>query len=357
MVSCPRHTPSKSLHIAATYRGLPKVLSPMAVEGMLALALVVALAFPQLAQAGWLGTHGEESFAFLGGQRTITQRALSEAGGAGLAGLEGLWGNPAALSLSKPMEGQFGVALDGWGGRTGDGSLLLRSDSLTLAIGMAYSDLGTVAEMDVAGNATGIWHHPGSMLATAALAGGWGPWRLGWATSLASDRIANDAETALGWSMDLGLIQLAQPRSLRWGAGLRRWGRQEQGYVAGAGGGWTDAELYTQLWWRPLSLGRLQWNFELAWPGYSDALARVGLAWSLHRSFELQAGTRIDAGEAIWAWDQVAGRGSRTWEPTHAEWGSCGFRFRTRHWQLGYAVEILRDGAGLQHGLGLGYAP
>lgn len=300
--------------------------------------------------AGWIGTSGEATFDHFEEFSPAIVRSLGGAGSALLDGTDAWFLQPAATPRDEAAF-SFHFSDDAFGGKNGTAAGAYRIDSLTFRLAIGGSLLGSISGRDNKDQPTGLEHHPRSTLLSTGLAMRHGAWEWGYAMGLATDRITQEEQSALGWWLDAG-TRYTLSRKVSLALAMRRLGRRINSYTEdGDPSGSLPAEIV--LGGAFVVDPKGEWNLaiDLFWPAFGEPSAAAGLEWSPLRFLQVRGGTRIDLEQVKWIADRIAGDGERDWKPQQQEVFGAGIGFTPSHWGFDYSLTLLRDGAGLRHAL------
>lgn len=310
--------------------------------------------------AGWRGSAGEASFDFFGEFAPPHARALGGAGVA-LANQNGSWYLNPALLPTERLSGSIDFASDAFGGRSalfcGNYRMATLSQPVALRVVAGMSRLGTVDERNELNQLTGKSHSPQSILFATGLAWHFNGFEIGHTVGLATDRITDEDETALGFWLDMGIrYQISRRASAA--AALRRYGRRINSYIdQGDSSGQLPAEIVLGAAWIVDPRGK--WRLATDWiaRAYGEPSFALGLEWSPLKNLAIKAGSQIDLEQIKWIGNQITDDGKRSWRADREELFGVGVSWAPSTWGIDYAFTLLRDGAGAQHSLALRYSP
>jgi len=337
---------------------LLKACSISARPTTLVLFLVVSFFSTHLFAQGVSASAGEGEFAFLERYTSTRVEGLAGAGAASVEGLDALFLNPAGLAAedrdnvaamhyeSSVMDEYEGILAWGMG-----------FDSLFVALSLAYTNQGSVDEIDVSGDPTGKTHYPGNLVPAISMAGRYDAWRWGVSGKWVSENLAqtDDSQTALGWSTDAGVQYMPGPRSLLLSLSIRDFGRKLSGHLKNSPNqeGWLNGSARAALRYRVPALPRLMLMSDLEKPWFFPLRLYLATEYQVNPYLSVRGGFRRDWVEYQNWFNNTFFSGDESYEGGH--WGlfSSGLSLQVRRVRLDYAVQVLRWELGVTHRLGL----
>lgn len=308
--------------------------------------------------AGWSGSAGEASFDFFGEFSPAEVRSLGGAGVALINRNSSWFLNPAVLP-DHQLGGSIDLSSDAFGGRSALLNASYRMQTLSLPVAfrmvLGLSQLGTIDERDELNHLTGVTHSPQTVLLATGLAWRFNGFEIGHTVGLATDRLTDEGEVALGFWIDMGIRYQISRRATA-AAALRRYGRRLNSYIdEGDPSGKLPAELVVGAAWVVDPKGK--WKLATDWitRAFGEPSAALGVEWSPLKNFRVRAGGEIDLEQLKWIGNQITDDGQRSWRADREELFGVGVGWSPSAWGVDYSLTLLRDGAGAQHSLSIRY--
>jgi hypothetical protein len=318
-----------------------------------AILTLILICAPLGFAATFFDESGQGEFVFLERYQNAQPGATAGAGSAHITGAQSLFINPAGLALGQqnPVVDAT-IEINAFSEKQGLVSFAHPIDSLYLMLSLAYTDNGSIQEVDENRIITGKFHHSGNMVPAITLASTFQKLHWGTTLKLITENLAqtDDSQTALGWGVDAGILYQISPRYLSLSMAVINAGRKERAHIVeGVNGGSLNTLIKTGVAYRIHQMPRLVLLADLEKPLHNYTRIKIGGEYQLNSVLNLRIGSQADTEQIREQFNEL--RGVNTFDYQGGNWlkFATGFGIKWDQFTLDYAARILTSDLGINH--------